>query len=478
MAEAILSASSAAAWARKSLVDTSVPEIDDTIILNNDQAAVAVVAGIADGQRAGTMRKVVNRGTQTITLAQQDTASPAADRFSTAAIDIPAKGAIMLFYTGTRWEAFTYAGQRSINLDIRDFGAKLTGLVDDGPAILAACNQALASGGGKSGHEVFLPAGDIAIWSQIWPAGNAGEIVIRGAGGATRLRPVMAGLDSMFRFANLMGITLEKFAVIGQDNGNTSTAARECYEDLIYVDEVAMANIRNVGFYGLYSEAGAIVCVNGTQAHLADVTFSGCTGPQKGVVRIREKSRGFKLDNFFFNDFNSFGPIYYDKLSVAANTKSWVFCDALDELRTAFNAGIEISNGRMDENTASALINLTAGNAGAARQRGLEIRNVRLHTGFGGGGRGIIAKNFRNVECKNVTAAYSGSAVEHEAAEFSNCVRVFLTNWQNAYGAKYISLTNGTGRLTPKNCNFNEAGGAHAGTGGINNAAAATIDAD
>jgi hypothetical protein len=109
MSQAIISAASAAAWAGRSLVDNTVTEIGNLIVLNNNIGADVDVAGISDSQQFGGTRKVVNRGANAIFLKAQDSAALAADRF-TADAEIPAGGQVDLFYNGTRWEVFAAEG--------------------------------------------------------------------------------------------------------------------------------------------------------------------------------------------------------------------------------------------------------------------------------------------------------------------------------------------------------------------------------
>jgi hypothetical protein len=105
MSQAFISAADQAAWVGRSLVDNSVTESGDVIVLNT--TTPVSVAGIEDFQsQSGETRRVVNRGTAAVTLAAEDTAAAVKDRFLRAAILYPSQST-MLFYNGTRWEPFT-----------------------------------------------------------------------------------------------------------------------------------------------------------------------------------------------------------------------------------------------------------------------------------------------------------------------------------------------------------------------------------
>jgi len=101
-----MSSASASAWSGKSLVDPTITERNGLIILNNNLVAQHTVAGLNDDQQAGDITDVINRGTQDLLLAAEDTAAAAKDRFATA-IFLPAGGKIRLYYNGTRWEPFS-----------------------------------------------------------------------------------------------------------------------------------------------------------------------------------------------------------------------------------------------------------------------------------------------------------------------------------------------------------------------------------
>lgn len=105
MSQATLSAASASAWSGLSLVDNTITERRNRIVLNNSLAAVHSVAGIDHNQSLGEAVDVINRGTKDLLLAAEDTAAIAKDRFLTA-IHLPSGGKVRLYYNGTRWEPF------------------------------------------------------------------------------------------------------------------------------------------------------------------------------------------------------------------------------------------------------------------------------------------------------------------------------------------------------------------------------------
>ena len=110
MSTATMSASSAAAWAGKSLVDASKSEKLGQVVLNNNLGATHSVAGLeTPTQSDGAVIDVINRGASPVILAANDTAAAVKDRFASA-MTIPAGGKVRLFYNGLNWEPYTDSG--------------------------------------------------------------------------------------------------------------------------------------------------------------------------------------------------------------------------------------------------------------------------------------------------------------------------------------------------------------------------------
>lgn len=109
MSEATMSASSAAAWSGKSIVDATYNERPGQTVLNNSLGASHSIAGLNANQQNGDIREVINRGTSPIVLAASDSAANAKDRFATA-ITIPPSGKARLYYNGLTWEPYVDAG--------------------------------------------------------------------------------------------------------------------------------------------------------------------------------------------------------------------------------------------------------------------------------------------------------------------------------------------------------------------------------
>lgn len=105
MRQAVLAAASTSAWSGLSLVDNTVVERPNQIVLNNSLNAVHSVAGISANQQLGDIFEVINRGVSDLLLAAENTTADAKDRFLSA-IYLPAGGKVQMYYNGTRWEPF------------------------------------------------------------------------------------------------------------------------------------------------------------------------------------------------------------------------------------------------------------------------------------------------------------------------------------------------------------------------------------
>jgi hypothetical protein len=108
MSEAIIKASDAAAWLGKSLVDATISESGNLIILKNSSGSAVGVAGINDDQQLGDTKRVINRGADAINFVAEDTTAQAKDRFLSAGA-LAAGQSIFLFYNGLRWEPYLEA---------------------------------------------------------------------------------------------------------------------------------------------------------------------------------------------------------------------------------------------------------------------------------------------------------------------------------------------------------------------------------
>jgi hypothetical protein len=89
-----ISAANQAAWAGRSLIDTDFTDRPDLLVLKNNLAAVSV-AGIS-GLPMGKAVRILNRGTFDITLAADDPAAIAADRFTWEKTIAPGQTAILV----------------------------------------------------------------------------------------------------------------------------------------------------------------------------------------------------------------------------------------------------------------------------------------------------------------------------------------------------------------------------------------------
>lgn len=151
------SSGSASAFSGLSIVDSSITERKGVVILNNSLAAAHSVAGLEAGQQPGDVVTVINRGTKDLTLAANDTAAAAKDRFATA-IYLPAGGKVQLFYnTSYQWEPFTDAPAPLVTKAIL-FTENATNTLHEGSVIVPA---------GAFLHDIEV------IAKALWGAGSA-----------------------------------------------------------------------------------------------------------------------------------------------------------------------------------------------------------------------------------------------------------------------------------------------------------------
>jgi hypothetical protein len=106
MSAANIADSSAAAMVGLSLVDNSLTEAGELIVLNNPLGVPVHVAGLDDDQQAGEARTVLNRGSFDVVLLAEDAAAPAKNRFTAEKTIGPGEKAF-IFYNGLRWEPYT-----------------------------------------------------------------------------------------------------------------------------------------------------------------------------------------------------------------------------------------------------------------------------------------------------------------------------------------------------------------------------------
>jgi hypothetical protein len=95
MSAANIADSSAAAMVGLSLVDNSLTEAGELIVLNNPLGVPVHVAGT-----------VLNRGSFDVVLLAEDAAAPAKNRFTAEKTIGPGEKAF-IFYNGLRWEPYT-----------------------------------------------------------------------------------------------------------------------------------------------------------------------------------------------------------------------------------------------------------------------------------------------------------------------------------------------------------------------------------
>lgn len=118
MSQATMSASSASAWSGLSLVDNTITEKRGLVILNNSLAVPHSVAGIDANQQFGDVITIINRGISALTLAANDTAAAAKDRFSSA-MSLPAGAKVQVYYNGLTFEPFSERQDVANNIRLR-----------------------------------------------------------------------------------------------------------------------------------------------------------------------------------------------------------------------------------------------------------------------------------------------------------------------------------------------------------------------
>lgn len=176
-------------------------------------------------------------------------------------------------------------------VDVRDYGARGDGTVDDRPAIQRAIDSCVRSGGGT----VYLPAGDYWLDSGVMPTGvNAYLAVVLGSG----VRLVGAGRGSTVLHSSRKGLNL-----IGATH-----ASRVAVEDLtlaggdqdgVKIEGSTGVLVRNVEASGLY----------------IGVAQYGCTG-----VRVMD---------CVSHDNEAFGFCFGGQLDFPGGSDlSWKNCDA------------------------------------------------------------------------------------------------------------------------------------------------------
>lgn len=136
MSTATLSSGSASAWSGKSLVDATYNPKPGQVVLNNSLGAAHTMAGLDTNQQLGQAFDLLNRGTDPVLIAAEDTAAVEKDRFTTA-VFLPAGGKARIYYNGTRWEPYS-DNNSGIIVAARSFTENATNTVHTATVVLPA----------------------------------------------------------------------------------------------------------------------------------------------------------------------------------------------------------------------------------------------------------------------------------------------------------------------------------------------------
>lgn len=225
MSRAIISNGDAATWAGKSLVDNTVTESGDAIVLNNSLASGVTIAGLEDDQQIGDIRRVYNRGTQPITFAAEDSAAAAKDRFN-GRMAIPAGGMAFIRYNGTRWEVYSPTTDRAVTWEIMD---DLLGNAGE-----ASITNKLAAAGGGTGQGWALAQ------TAEYPYEASGLGVLKanhGTGTTSRLDLVFQSQAGFAVELGLFDVEYEsRFVIVNLSNGTNRYETFDGFFDFNTVD--------------------------------------------------------------------------------------------------------------------------------------------------------------------------------------------------------------------------------------------------
>ena len=216
---------------------------------------------------------------------------------------------------------------------LTSFGAVGDGVTDDGPALQQALNALANAGGGT----LFVPPGRYAITTPVTRTFNGltsvsirgveSDVVVSTTGGGQELAQ---GLNLVSEFIPKTG-TNSAIVLTGlrdllvADIGFTGTPG--VYNDavaVLYFFEIQQATIRHSEFYGLSTNAGAIVFASRSALRLEQTKFLGSFGNSgtytSNVLNLEWKS--IVLNNVVFLDYG-LRPNFYGKGGFGA-TLSWV----------------------------------------------------------------------------------------------------------------------------------------------------------
>lgn len=196
-----------------------------------------------------------------------------------------------------------------------DFGLVGNGVVDDGPALQAAGDSAIASGAGG----LRLPAGRYRIATPVSWVGQSGmrAFGLYGEGFGTKLLPETGEEAPMLRFAAFDTVEISRLTVIGRPGARTDALSA------IQLYRVAHTSILNSHFYGVSSlvAGGAIVDARLTDLLVERCMFRGCTTHSGLNTPIIDNNdwRGLTVRSSRFIDYGTIDGIFHSKTPMASS---------------------------------------------------------------------------------------------------------------------------------------------------------------
>jgi hypothetical protein len=238
--------------------------------------------------------------------------------------------------------------------DPRDHGAKGDGATNDASAIQAAIAAAIALGGG----EVFFCAGSFFSTSAIANNIGSSDMILRGRGGRTTLRPKTGGSGIGYQFTgedSNESLTLQDLTFATQDSPTEPVPTSNENLVALKVSNARRVHLDRIDFIGLSSTAAsaAIAAFAQTDAVLRDCSFNGCftSAGNGGVILAFSAWRGVVVDGCLFQDFGSLNSVGFKDKTTLGNTLAWLYIGTPDSAHYSFRHQAEaiIRNCRFDE---------------------------------------------------------------------------------------------------------------------------------
>lgn len=360
--------------------------------------------------------------------------------------------------------------------DIRDYGAVVDGVTNDAAAVQAAFDAANTNGGGV----IYFPAGVTRISTpcDLISGGFQRSFLLTGESGRSIVNFYRGGADRLLYMGSATNITISDIMFTGEDDGDMSAATYENNGPVIIIANVKKAVVERCGFMGIgtYNDGaygtGGVLHFSECRTVVKDCVFGACCSTG-GAVIFLDKSYGATLENLFFPDYHQFNGIYYSKLSVLGNTKSWIRTGTPQSANGgAIRPTYVIRNCGFDENNMDGLINLTGNST-----QTVIVEGCGVASGFGGEAAqpAMQFTGFRRVVVKDSFIGLSLNTADHSAGTFTDVGDVQLDNVIMEYGAKFFTSAGTTKRVKIRNSSLQ-------GNGtyplGVNNTANALIDSD